>query len=151
MSSRELLRETLKELLYGPSASYGLFSETGTGLLKTVHSFSYVQAIAPAAVGRPSPAQLTLHIHQQLDFVAEQLQDPFALLPDVDPWLYQPASAMTWREELVALAKSGQALNDALYLPLNTEQWQVAHAGIIHMAYHTGALRFHWLNLGAKS
>lgn len=154
MSTPELLRETLKEVLYGPSISFGLstglFSDAESGLLRAAHGFTHAQAVTPAAPGRPSPAQMVRHVRQQLAFTAAQLQDPHALLPDEDDaWTAPPPSSAAWREELVALAGAGQALYEALYLPLNAEQLRVAHGGILHAAYHTGALRFHLRNISS--
>lgn len=150
----DLLRETLREVLYGPNLSFGLgtglFSEKEAGLLRTAHAYTYMQASAPAAPGRPSPAQITVHLRQFLEHAAAELQDPLALRPDEpEAWDLQ-VTATLWRDELVRLSRAGQALYDALYLPLDTEQTRVAHAAIIHAAYHTGALRFHLGNLQAS-
>ncbi|MFD1731218.1 hypothetical protein ACFSC4_09390 [Deinococcus malanensis] len=149
----DLLRETLREVLYGPNLSFGLgtglFSEKEAGLLRTAHAFTYMQAAAPAAPHRPSPAQVVVHLRQYLEHAAAELQDPLALRPDEpEAWEMQVTPAL-WRDELVRLAWAGQALYEALYLPLNPEQTRVAHAAVIHAAYHTGALRFHLGNLKA--
>lgn len=150
----DLLRETLREVLYGPNPSFGLgtglFREKEAGLLRTVHGFSYAQAAAPAAPDRPSPAQVVVHLRQYLEHAAAELQDPLTLRPDEPEAWDMQVTATAWRDELVRLARAGQALYDALYLPLNAEQTRLAHAAILHAAYHTGALRFHLGNLQAS-
>lgn len=150
MSTPELLRETLREVLYGPESAYGLFSENGGGLLRTVHAFSFPQVVTPVAVGRPTPAQFTMHLRQSLEFTVAQTVDPHALPGDFaleQAWDFQPLNQQQWRAELVNLARAGQNLYEALYSPLNAEQLRLAHGGVTHAAYHTGALRFHLLNL----
>ncbi|GGM07494.1 hypothetical protein [Deinococcus aerophilus] len=151
----ELLRETLREVLYGPGGGplrSGLFSEGEAGLLRTVHALTFVQATAPVAPGRPTPAQYTAHVRETLEFTALQLADPHALLPQGgDVWTFHPAHLQAWRAELVALARAGQSLYDALYLPLSPEGQRLALGGVTHAAYHTGALRFHLGNLQGGS
>ena len=148
MSSPDLLREALRELLYGPDGLHGLFSERGSGLLHTLHVFSYRQAITPSALGRATPAQTVMHLRHALELGAAQLADPFALLTDTtDPWTWVPAGETAWRAELVNLARAGQALYDALYIPLTGETSRIAYGAVIHAATQAGALRFHLLNL----
>lgn len=153
MSTPELLREMLREVLYGPDGgplAVGLFSVGEAGLLRTVHALTPAQANAPAAPGRPTPAQVTVHLRQSLDLAAAQLADPYALLPDeADAWSVHPATPQAWRLELVALARAGQNLYEALYLPLSPEGLRTAFGAVAHAAYHTGALRFHLGNLTA--
>ncbi|GGL76151.1 hypothetical protein GCM10010840_12800 [Deinococcus aerolatus] len=153
MSTPELLREMLREVLYGPDGgplAVGLFSVGEAGLLRTVHALTPAQASAPAAPGRPTPAQVTVHLRQSLDLAAAQLADPYALLPDeADAWSVRPATPQAWRLELVALARAGQNLYDALYLPLSPEGLRIAFGAVTHAAYHTGALRFHLASLTA--
>lgn len=150
MTGPELLREALRELLYGPDGLHGLFSGRGAGLLHTLHAYSYAQAVAPPAAGRPTPAQTVMHLRHTLELAAAQLADPFALLSDTtDPWTWVPAGETAWRTELVALAQAGQTLYDALYLPLTPDTHRTASGALIHLANQVGALRFHLLNLQA--
>ncbi|MDV6376136.1 hypothetical protein [Deinococcus arenicola] len=153
MSTPEVLREMLREVLYGPDGgplAVGLFSVGEAGLLRTVHAFTQAQATAPAAPGRPTPAQITVHLRQSLDLAAAQLTDPYALLPDeTDAWTVRFASPQAWRTELVSLSRAGQNLYEALYLPLLPEGLRIAFGAVAHAAYHTGALRFHLANLAA--
>ncbi|CAM3472451.1 DinB-like domain-containing protein [Deinococcus saxicola] len=153
MSTPELLREMLREVLYGPNGgplAVGLFSVGEAGLLRTVHALSFPQASAPVVPGRPTPAQITVHLRQSLELAAAQLADPYALLPDEeDAWTVHFTSSQAWRLELVALARAGQILYEALYLPLSSDGLRVAFGAVAHAAYHTGALRFHLVNLQA--
>lgn len=153
MSTPELLRTMLREVLYGPDGgplAVGLFSVGEAGLLRTVHALTPAQADASAAPGRPTPAQLTVHLRQSLELAAAQLSDPYALLADeADAWSVRVTSPQAWRAELVALARAGQTLYEALYLPLSPEGLGTAFGAVTHAAYHTGALRFHLANLRA--
>ncbi len=153
MSTPEVLREMLREVLYGPDGgplAVGLFSVGEAGLLRTVHAFTQAQATAPAAPGRPTPAQITVHLRQSLELAAAQLADPYALLPDeADAWTAHFASPQAWRMELVALARAGQHFYEALYLPLSPDGLRIAFGAVTHAAYHTGVLRFHLANLRA--
>ncbi|GGO18343.1 hypothetical protein GCM10008949_01470 [Deinococcus humi] len=153
MSTPELLREGLREVLYGPDGgplAVGLFSVGEAGLLRTVHALDFAHVNTPAAPGRPTPAQITVHLRQSLDLAAAQLTDPYALLSDeADAWSVRPANPQAWRSELVSLARAGQGLYEALYLPLSPEGLRIAFGAIAHAAYHTGALRFHLANLTA--
>ncbi len=151
MSTPELLREMLREVLYGPDGgplAVGLFSVGEAGLLRTVHALSFAQASAPAAPGRPTPAQITVHLRQSLELAAAQLADPYALPPvEADAWTVRFAGPQAWRMELGALARAGQHFYEALYLPLSPDGLRIAFGAVAHAAYHTGALRFHLANL----
>ncbi|PNY82081.1 hypothetical protein [Deinococcus koreensis] len=150
MSSPELLREALRELLYGPEGLRGLYSEAGAGLLATVHAYTYAQAAQPPAPGRPTPAQLTLQLQQALELGAARLADPHALLSDPrDPEQWRPEHEGDWRAELVALARAGEAFYGALYLPLDAGGWREAQGTLLQAVTLAGALRFHLLNLRA--
>ena len=151
----ELLREALREVLYGPSVTFGfsagLFSDPETGLLRTAHAFTFPQAQQAAGPGRPAAAQVVVHLRQHLEHAAAQLSDPHALRPDEpDAWDAQRLTEASWRAELVALARAGQGLYDALFGALDAEALRVAHGAVLHAAYHTGALRFHLRNLQAE-
>ena len=154
VSTPELLREGLREVLYGPDGgplAVGLFSVGEAGLLRTVHALTPAQANAPAAPGRPTPAQITVHLRQSLELAAAQLSDPYALLADdTEAWSVWITSPQAWRAELVALARAGQTLYEALYLPLSPDGLRLAFGAVAHAAYHTGALRFHLANLLAE-
>lgn len=150
----DLLRETLREVLYGPDLNFGLgtglFSEKEAGLLRTAHALTFAQAVAPAAAGRPSAAQVVTHLRQHFEHTAALLRDAYALRPDEpDAWDHTPATEREWRGELVRLAQAGQALYEALFLPLDLQGQRTAYAAVLHAAYHTGALRFHLGNLQA--
>lgn len=148
MSSPDLLREVLRELLYGPDGLRGLFSERGAGLLHTLHAYTYRQAVTPTSPGRPTPAQTVMNLRHSLELGAAQLADPFALLTDTtDPWTWVPGTETAWRAELVNLARAGQGLYDALYLPLTAETSRVAYGTVMYAATQAGAVRFHLLNL----
>ncbi|CAM4262938.1 hypothetical protein [Deinococcus marmoris] len=153
MSTPEVLREMLREVLYGPDGgplAVGLFSVGEAGLLRTAHALTFAQASAPAAPGRPTPAQITVHLRQSLELAAAQLSDPYALLPEEEgAWTVRFASPQAWRLELVALARAGQTFYEALYLPLSPDGLRIAFGAVAHAAYHTGALRFHLANLRA--
>lgn len=156
MSSPELLRETLREVLYGPPTTFGLsrfeaggslFSEPDAGLLRVAHAFTPAQALAPAAPGRPSAAQIVLHICQHLEHVSAVLHDPYALRPDEPEAWAVTLTPDQWQGTLVRLARAGQGLYDALYRPLTPEMLRMAHGGIVHAASHAGALHFHLRNV----
>ncbi|MFC4638143.1 hypothetical protein [Deinococcus hohokamensis] len=150
----DLLRETLKEVLYGPDLRFGLgtglFSEKEAGLLRAAHALTYAQAVTPAAPGRPSAAGVVIHLRQHLDHAAALLRDPYALRADEpEAWEHAPPTEREWRGELVGLAQAGQALYEALFLPLDSQGLRTAYAAVLHAAYHTGALRFYLGNLQA--
>ncbi|MFC4426719.1 hypothetical protein [Deinococcus navajonensis] len=150
----DLLRETLREVLYGPDLKFGmgtgLFSEQEAGLLRAAHALTFVQARTPAGPGRPCASQVVIHLRQHLEHTAALLRDPYALRPDEpEAWDHAPGTEREWRGELVRLAQAGQALYEALFMPLDTQGQRTAYAALLHAAYHTGALRFHVANLQA--
>ncbi|GGL10716.1 hypothetical protein [Deinococcus radiotolerans] len=138
----DLLRETLREVLYGPDALSGLFSAPGDGLLRAVHALTPEDLrAAPALAGR------ILALRHSLEITALRLSDPHALLSDpTDPQVWRPASAQAWRDELVNLARAGQALYDALYRPLSPAAQREAHGAVMHAA-REAALIQHWRGL----
>ncbi|WP_221090772.1 hypothetical protein [Deinococcus aquaedulcis] len=133
----DLLRDTLREVLYGPDGFSGLFSAPGElGLMRAVHvlDFAAVQA-------QPTLARRVLALRQHLEWTAAHLADPFALLQDeADPQTWAPADPAAWRAELVALARAGQALYDALYLPLKGEGLREAHGAVVRAAREAAVL-----------
>ena len=146
----ELLRDSLREVLYGPDGLTGLFSARGEGLLHTLHAFTVQQARTPPAPGLAAPAQVALHLRHTLELTAAHLSDPHALLTDeTDPWTWNPAGESAWRAELVKLAQAGQVLYDALYLPLNPEARREAHGAVVFAATRAAVLRAHLLILQA--
>ena len=142
MPHRELLRDTLREVLYGPGGLRGLFSEPGEGLLHAAHAFTAAQARAPHS-GQPSVAARVMTLRHALQLTAATLTDPHALLSDpTDPHTWAPADDAAWRAELVALAGAGQALYDALYRPLSAEGLRDAHGVVVQAAREAAVLRF---------
>ncbi|MBX8466933.1 hypothetical protein [Deinococcus sp. RIT780] len=142
MPHPELLRDTLREVLYGPVGLRGLFSEPGQGLLHAAHAFTAAQARAPHS-GQPSVAARVMTLRQTLQLTAATLADPHALLGDpTDPRTWAPADDAAWRAELVALAGAGQALYDALYRPLSAEGLREAHGAVVQAAREAAVLRF---------
>lgn len=142
MPHPELLRDTLREVLYGPGGLRGLFSEPGQGLLHAAHAFTASQARAPHS-GQPSVAARVMTLRQTLQLTAATLADPHALLGDpTDPRNWVPADDAAWRAELVALAGAGQALYDALYRPLSAEGLREAHGAVVQAAREAAVLRF---------
>ncbi|WP_309571062.1 DinB family protein [Deinococcus sp.] len=138
----ELLRESLREVLYGPDGLTGLFSARGEGLLHTLHAYTAHQARTPPAPGRPTPAQLTMHLRHTLELTAAHLSDPSALLTDeTDPWTWAPPGEHAWRVELMNVAQAGQALYGALYLPLSPEVRREAHGAVVFAATQAAVLR----------
>lgn len=111
------------------------------------HAFTPAQALAPAAPGRPSAAQIVLHICQHLEHVSAVLHDPYALRPDEPEAWAVTLTPDQWQGTLVRLARAGQGLYDALYRPLTPEMLRMAHGGIVHAASHAGALHFHLRNV----
>lgn len=149
MSSPELLRDTLREVLYGPDGLSGLFSRPGEGLLHTVHAFTYAQACTPRP-GRLRPAGQVMALRHTLELTAARLADPAALLTDeTEPAQWVPEGPAAWRAELVALARAGQALYDALYLPLGAPAYREAHGAVIHAAREAALLRATLLEMQA--
>ncbi|MFN4250161.1 hypothetical protein [Deinococcus sp.] len=148
MPHPELLRDTLREVLYGPVGLRGLFSEPGQGLLHAAHAFTAAQARAPQPgqppqPARPSVAERVMTLRQTLQLTAATLADPHALLGDpTDPRTWAPADDAAWRAELVALAGAGQALYDALYRPLSAEGLREAHGAVVQAAREAAVLRF---------
>lgn len=148
MPHPELLRDTLREVLYGPGGLRGLFSEPGQGLLHAAHAFTAAQARAlqpgqPPQPARPSVAARVMTLRQTLQLTAATLADPHALLGDpTDPRTWVPADDAAWRAELVALAGAGQALYDALYRPLSAEGLREAHGAVVQAAREAAVLRF---------
>lgn len=142
MAHPELLRDTLREVLYGPGGLRGLFSEPGQGLLHAAHAFTAAQArVRPS--GLPSVAARVMTLRQTLQLTAATLADPHALLGDpTDPHTWAPADDAAWRAELVALAGAGQALYDALYHPLRDEALREAHGAVVQAAREAAVLRF---------
>ncbi|WP_291430430.1 hypothetical protein [Deinococcus sp.] len=141
MPHRELLRDTLREVLYGPGGLRGLFSGPGEGLLHAAHAFTAAQARAPHS-GQPSVAARVMILRHALQLTADTLTDPHALLGDpTDPSTWVPDDA-AWRAELVALAGAGQALYDALYRPLNAAALREAHGVVVQAAREAAVLRF---------
>jgi len=142
MAHPELLRDTLREVLYGPGGLRGLFSEPGQGLLHAAHAFTAAQARARPS-GLPSVAARVMTLRQTLQLTAATLADPHALLGDpTDPCTWAPADDAAWRVELVALAGAGQALYDALYHPLRDEALREAHGAVVQAAREAAVLRF---------
>lgn len=142
MPHPELLRDTLREVLYGPGGLRGLFSEPGQGLLHAAHAFTAAQARARPS-GQPSVAARVMTLRQTLQLTAATLADPHALLGDpTDPRTWAPADDAAWRAELVALAGAGQALYDALYRPLSAEGLREAHGAVVQAAREAAVLRF---------
>ncbi|MBZ9713984.1 hypothetical protein [Deinococcus multiflagellatus] len=133
----DLLRDTLREVLYGPDGFSGLFSAPGElGLLRTVHALDLA-----AVQAQPALARRVLALRQHLELAAAHLADPYALLQDdADPQTWFPADPAAWRAELVALARAGQALYDALYLPLKGEALRDAHGAVLRAAREAAVL-----------
>lgn len=142
MPHPELLRDTLREVLYGPGGLRGLFSEPGQGLLHAAHAFTAAQARA-LHPSQPGVAERVMTLRQTLQLTAATLADPHALLGDpTDPRTWVPADDAAWRAELVALAGAGQALYDALYRPLSAEGLREAHGAVVQAAREAAVLRF---------
>ncbi|MVN89042.1 hypothetical protein GO986_20080 [Deinococcus sp. HMF7620] len=137
MAAPDLLRDTLREVLYGPDGLTGLFSAPGErGLLHTVHTLTF-----GAVQARPALARRVLALRHHLELTAARLSDPHALLEDQnDPATWTPTDAAAWRAELVALARAGQALYDALYLPLPPEALREAHGAVVLAAREAAVL-----------
>ncbi|GHF63018.1 hypothetical protein HNQ07_004466 [Deinococcus metalli] len=141
MALPELLRDALREVLYGPDGLRGLFSGPGDGLLHTVHAFTLAQA-RTAPPGLPVPARQVLALRHTLELTVARLSDPAALLTDpTEPAGWTPADAGAWRAELMQLARAGQALYDALYSPLTPEGQREAAGAVLHAAREAAALR----------
>ncbi len=138
----DLLRETLREVLYGPDGLSGLFSAPGDGLLRAAHALTLDDLrAAPGLAGR------VMALRHALELTALRLADPHALLSDpTDPQGWQPTSAQAWRDELVNLACAGQALYDALFLPLSAAAQREAHGAVLHAAREAALLQ-HWRGL----
>lgn len=138
----DLLRETLREVLYGPDGLSGLFSAPGDGLLRAAHALTLDDLrAAPGLAGR------VMALRHALELTALRLSDPYALLSDpTDPQGWQPPGAQAWRDELVNLARAGQALYDALFLPLTPAAQREAHGAVLHAAREAALLQ-HWRGL----
>ncbi|PTA68276.1 hypothetical protein [Deinococcus arcticus] len=144
MAAAELLRDTLREVLYGPDGLSGLFSVPGQpGLLQAAHRLDFA-----AVQTHPALARRVLALRQHLELTAAQLADPCALLSDeADPRTWVPATPAAWQGELMALAQAGQALYGALYLPLTGERLRTAHGAVVYAAREAAVLSA-WPTLG---
>lgn len=142
MPRPDLLREAVRELLYGPPVLRGLYLERAEGgVLGAVHALDAAGARAVAAGGR-SAAALSLELAQTLDLGAARLADPHALLSDErDPATWTPRTDAEWRAHLVALARAGEGFYEALYRPLDADAEREALGTLLRAVWLTSALR----------
>jgi hypothetical protein len=136
----------LRELLYGPAKEASWVLNPGdAGLLASLDKLSPEEASARHG-GRSSIAAHVDHLHYGLSLVNRWVrgeENPFATADYSASWTRQDVNEEQWRALRKKLADEAGAWASAAAIPREWNPMTLTGAmgNIVHLAYHTGAIR----------
>jgi hypothetical protein len=137
------LLAVLKETMEGPGDGGSYFLDPNTGLLKTLETLSLEQVFASAAPGRPSIAAHVKHTVFHLRVICAWPRGDRSRRDWPASFVLENHEAATWVELLEELKLEYADFQSVIreFATRNDQDLGGAVGGIVHVAYHLGAIR----------
>jgi hypothetical protein len=137
------LLAVLKETIEGPGDHGSYFIDKGTGLLQTLETLSLERAFANPAPGRPSIAAHVKHTSFHMNAICAWPRGDHSRRDWPSSFVLENHDAATWTALLEELKFEYADFQSVIreFASESDEALGGAVGGIVHVAYHLGAIR----------